>query len=81
MVALLLWPKLFDGWVLASAYRRFGDGDRSGDGQGSGQSTPRRMNGNGDGMSNGDRYGGGHGYDRAVEGMGDGYGTGNGGSE
>ena len=76
---VLHWPKLFEGWMLVGAYRRFGDGDRYGDGQGSGQCTPRRSNGNGDGMSNGDRYGDGHGYDHAVGSTGDGYGNGWGG--
>ena len=45
---VLHWPKLFEGWMLVSAYRRFGDGDLSGDGQGGGYTSPRNK-GNGSG--------------------------------
>jgi hypothetical protein len=49
---VLHWPKLFEGWMLVSAYRRFGDGNILGDGLGGGFTSPRANgNGTGDGES------------------------------
>ena len=62
---VLHWPKLFEGWLLVSMHRRFGDGDVSGDGAGGGYTT-RSGNGTGDGDSWGSSRGNGDGSGKGI---------------